>query len=117
MYFQRLQGRELAGCAADERPHMVRLIALVLGFAFLYIPILSMIVYSFNKSRLVTVWGGFSTEVVRPPVRERRRFSMPPGCRSSVAAMTATGAVVLGTLAGLALARFGRSADARCCPA
>jgi len=35
---------------------------LVFGFAFLYIPILSLIVYSFNKSRLATVWGGFSTE-------------------------------------------------------
>ena len=34
---------------------------LVLGFAFLYIPILSVIAYSFNDSRLVTVWGGFST--------------------------------------------------------
>ena len=39
-----------------------RLSALVFGFAFLYIPILSLIVYSFNKSRLVTVWGGFSTQ-------------------------------------------------------
>ena len=34
----------------------------MLGFAFLYVPILSLIVYSFNKSRLVTVWGGFSTQ-------------------------------------------------------
>ena len=35
---------------------------MALGFAFLYIPILSMIVYSFNESRLVTVWAGFSTK-------------------------------------------------------
>ena len=39
-----------------------RISVLVFGFAFLYIPILSLIVYSFNKSRLVTVWGGFSTQ-------------------------------------------------------
>ena len=35
---------------------------LCFGFAFFYIPILSMIVYSFNASRLATVWGGFSTK-------------------------------------------------------
>ena len=39
-----------------------RLSALLLGFVFLYGPIFSLIVYSFNKSRLVTVWGGFSTQ-------------------------------------------------------
>ena len=36
--------------------------ALGFGFAFLFIPILSMMVYSFNASRLATVWGGFSTK-------------------------------------------------------
>ena len=36
--------------------------AMAFGYAFLYVPIVSLIVYSFNKSRLVTVWGGFSTE-------------------------------------------------------
>ena len=40
----------------------VFLSCLVFGFAFFYLPILSMIVFSFNKSRLVTVWGGFSTD-------------------------------------------------------
>ena len=39
-----------------------RLGALIFGFVFLYGPILSLIVYSFNRSRLVTVWGGFSTQ-------------------------------------------------------
>ena len=41
---------------------LFRTLVLALGFAFLYIPIVSLIVYSFNKSRLVTVWGGFSTK-------------------------------------------------------
>ena len=39
-----------------------RMLALVLGFAFLYVPIVSLVVFSFNESRLVTVWGGFSTK-------------------------------------------------------
>ena len=38
---------------------------LTLGFAFLYIPILILVVYSFNESKLVTVWGGFSLEWYR----------------------------------------------------
>ena len=38
------------------------LVSIVLGFAFLYLPILLLVIYSFNESRLVTVWGGFSTK-------------------------------------------------------
>ena len=37
-----------------------RLVALCLGYAFLYVPLISVVIYSFNASRLVTVWGGFS---------------------------------------------------------
>ncbi len=84
-----------------------RLTVLVFGFAFLYIPILSLIVYSFNKSRLVTVWGGFSTEWYG------RLFSNEQILRAAwlslkIAAINATGAVVLGTLAALALTRLGK---------
>ena len=83
-----------------------RLTALVLGFAFLYIPIVSLIVYSFNESKLVTVWAGFSTkwygELLRNgPILNAAWLSL------KIAALTATLAVVLGTLSGLALARFG----------
>jgi putrescine transport system permease protein len=83
------------------------LTALVLGFAFLYIPILSVIVYSFNESKLVTVWGGFSTHWYGVLFEDRQ---MLEGVWLSlrIAAVTATGAVILGTLAGIALARFGR---------
>lgn len=86
---------------------MFRLSALVFGFAFLYIPILSLIVYSFNKSRLVTVWGGFSTQwygrlFANEQILNAAWLSL------KIAAINATGAVMLGTLAGLALARFGR---------
>jgi putrescine transport system permease protein len=84
-----------------------RLSVLVFGFAFLYVPILSLIVYSFNKSRLVTVWAGFSTEwygrlLSNHQVLDAAWLSL------KIASINATGAVILGTLAGLALARFGK---------
>lgn len=80
---------------------------LVLGFAFLYIPILSVIAYSFNESRLVTVWGGFSTKWYTELFNDHQMLS---GVWLSlrVATVTATGAVIFGTLAGLVLARFGK---------
>ncbi|MDF2096777.1 ABC transporter permease subunit [Aquibaculum arenosum] len=81
--------------------------ALCFGFAFLYGPILSLIIYSFNASRLVTVWGGFSTrwygELFRDPqIIDAALLSLRIG------AVNATFAVALGTLAGLAITRFGR---------
>jgi putrescine transport system permease protein len=84
-----------------------RLSVLVFGFAFLYIPILSLIVYSFNKSRLVTVWAGFSTEWYGRLLRNTQVLDAA-WLSLKIAAINATGAVILGTLAGLALARFGK---------
>ncbi|MFC4309057.1 ABC transporter permease subunit [Steroidobacter flavus] len=84
-----------------------RISVLVFGFAFLYIPILSLIVYSFNKSRLVTVWGGFSTQWYGR-LLENRQILDAAWLSLKIAAINATGAVILGTLAGLALARFGK---------
>jgi putrescine transport system permease protein len=84
-----------------------RLSVLVFGFAFLYIPILSLIVYSFNKSRLVTVWAGFSTEWYGRLLRNQQILDAA-WLSLKIAAINATGAVILGTLAGLALARFGK---------
>ena len=46
----------------NQKRSMFLLTALVFGFAFLYIPILILVIYSFNDSKLVTVWGGFSTK-------------------------------------------------------
>jgi putrescine transport system permease protein len=83
------------------------LTALVLGFAFLYIPILSVIVYSFNESKLVTVWGGFSTHWYGVLLEDRQMLEAV-WLSLRIAAVTATGAVIIGTLAGLVLARFGR---------
>jgi putrescine transport system permease protein len=81
--------------------------ALVLGFAFLYIPILSMVIFSFNESRLVTVWGGFSVKWYGELLRDERMLEAA-WLSLRIAAVTATGAVIIGTFAGLVLARFGR---------
>jgi putrescine transport system permease protein len=78
------------------------------GFLFLYVPIVSMIIYSFNNSRLVTVWNPDS-----PTLRwyvqlfKDRQILQAAWTSIEIAAMAATGAVILGTLAGLVLARFG----------
>jgi putrescine transport system permease protein len=78
----------------------------VLGFAFLYIPIISLVVYSFNASKLVTVWAGFSTKWYGELLRNQQILGAA-WLSLKIAAMSATIAVVLGTLAGLVLARFG----------
>ena len=83
-----------------------RAVSLTIGFAFLYIPIVSLIVYSFNTSRLVTVWGGFSTRWYGELLRNEQILNAA-WLSLKVAAMSATLAVVLGTLAGMTLARFG----------
>ena len=80
---------------------------LAFGFAFFYVPILSMIVYSFNASRLATVWGGFSTKWYsalwsNTKVIEALMLSL------KIALVSATIATILGTLAGIALVRMGK---------
>jgi len=83
--------------------------ALFVGFAFLYIPILSMIVYSFNNSRLVTVWDTDDSPTLKwyRVLFSNEQILSSAWLSIQVAAVTATGAVILGTLAGLVLARFG----------
>lgn len=80
---------------------------LAFGYAFLYIPLVLVIVYSFNDSRIATVWGGFSTRwyaelLQNDLVLDAAFLSL------RVAVTSATAATVLGTMAGLVLARFGR---------
>src|SRR5690606_536374 len=97
--------------AAGGGPLMRRIgfttVIAVIGFVFLYAPILSLVIYSFNASRLVTVWGGFSTrwygELLRDPQILRAAW-----ISLQIAVATATIAVVLGTLAAFVLMRFGR---------
>jgi putrescine transport system permease protein len=84
--------------------------ALAFGFAFLYVPIFSMIAYSFNASRLVTVWDGAHSPTLKWYVALFANGQITDAALLSVkiAAMNATGAVVLGTMTGFALVRFGR---------
>lgn len=81
--------------------------SLVLGFAFLYLPILLLIVFSFNASRLVTVWGGFSTQWYAALFRNEALMEAA-WVTLRIALLSATLATVLGTLAALALTRYGR---------
>jgi putrescine transport system permease protein len=78
---------------------------LCFGFAFFYVPILSMIVFSFNKSRLATVWGGFSTQWYGR-LFDNDQIIKAALLSLQIALVSATFATTLGTLAGLALARF-----------
>ena len=75
------------------------------GFAFLYVPILSMILFSFNKSRLATVWGGFSTQWYAKLFANRQIIDAAI-LSLEIALISATMATILGTMAGIALARF-----------
>jgi len=79
------------------------------GLAFLYLPILSMMFFSFNNSRLVTVWDSANSPTVKWYVQLFKDHQILSAAWLSiqVAAATATGAVILGTLAGLVLSRFG----------
>jgi len=82
---------------------------LLLGLLFLYVPIVSMIVYSFNYSRLVTVWDHENSPSLKwyGELLNDSELLRAAWLSVRVAAMSASAAVVLGTLAGLVLARFG----------
>ena len=77
------------------------------GIAVLYVPILALIAYSFNASRLVNVWGGFSTAWYVELLHNRQLLESAL-LSLEVAVSASTGAVVLGTLASIALVRFAR---------
>jgi len=82
-------------------------IAATLGFAFLYAPIVSMVVFSFNANRLVTVWSGFSLEWYGELFRDQQMLGAA-WLSVQIAAISATIALFLGTLAAVALVRFRR---------
>lgn len=81
--------------------------ALTLGFAFLYIPMIILIVYSFNESRLVTVWAGFSTKWYGE-LFQNDAFLAAAWVTLKVAFLSSTIATVLGTMAAYVLVRGGR---------
>ncbi len=87
------------------RLSFTNLTALALGLAFLYAPIAILVVYSFNASRLVTVWGGWSTQWYVALLEDRGMIDA--AVNSLVIAFgSAAFATVLGTMAALVLARF-----------
>ncbi|WP_210879579.1 ABC transporter permease [Roseovarius autotrophicus] len=81
--------------------------SLTLGFAFLYLPMLILIIYSFNASRLVTVWAGFSTQWYGT-LFSNQGFIDAAKVTLKVAVASSTVATVLGTMAALVLVRVGR---------
>ncbi len=81
--------------------------SLAFGIAFLYVPMIMLVIYSFNKSKIVPIWGGFSTKwygvlFESPEIWEAVSLSL------RIATVNACFATILGTLAGLALVRFGQ---------
>jgi len=81
--------------------------SVVLGFSFLYLPIILLVVYSFNESRLVTVWAGFSTRWYGELFRNQGILDAA-WVTIRVALISATVATGLGTLAAVALVRYTR---------
>lgn len=81
--------------------------SVALGLAFLYLPIVVLVVYSFNDSKLVTVWGGWSTRWYSELFRDEA-FMNAAKITVIVATVSATIATILGTLAAVVLIRMGR---------
>lgn len=80
-------------------------LALIVGYSFLYIPIIFLVFYSFNESKLVTVWGGFSTKWYST-LWQNDSIMAAAWVTLRIAFVSALAATVLGTFAGLVLARF-----------
>ena len=92
-----------------RRLSLFNVVSLTLGFAFLYIPMLILIIYSFNESRLVTVWAGFSTKWYGELFRNEAMMDAA-WVTLQVAFFSSTIATVLGTMAAYVLVRQGRFA-------
>ncbi len=90
-----------------QRASVFNIVTVALGLAFLYLPIAILIVYSFNASRLVTIWGGWSLEWYRVLLHDNAMLQAA-SISLRVAALSATLATVLGTCAAVALTRMGR---------
>ncbi|GIT86504.1 MULTISPECIES: ABC transporter permease [Roseobacter] len=81
--------------------------SLTLGFAFLYLPMLILIIFSFNESKLVTVWAGFSTKWYGE-LLQNEAFLDAAWVTIKVAVLSSTLATILGTMAAYVLVRGGR---------
>jgi len=90
---------------SQARNSRFTLAMLVLGFIFLYAPIISLMVYSFNESRLVTVWSGFSLKWYGELFRDKQLMDAA-WVSIKVAFWTACASVVLGTMAAMVMTRM-----------
>ncbi|SEO06881.1 putrescine transport system permease protein [Salinihabitans flavidus] len=81
--------------------------SLTLGFAFLYLPMIILVIYSFNDSKLVTVWAGFSTRWYGELI-QNDAFLDAAWVTIKVAGISSTLATVLGTMAAIVMVRMGR---------
>ena len=90
-----------------RRTAALRIGSLLVGFTFLYAPIALLVIYSFNASRLVAVWAGFSTHWYGVLIADDQ-FRSAAATSLEVAIMAASLALALGTLAGFAMARVSR---------
>jgi putrescine transport system permease protein len=91
----------------EQRQSPLLLAVLCIGIAILYVPILVLIAYSFNASSMVNVWGGFSTAWYGALLHNRQVLDAAL-LSIEVGVAASTGAVILGTLASVALVRFTR---------
>ncbi|MDC7743126.1 MULTISPECIES: ABC transporter permease [Rhizobium] len=83
------------------------IVSVTLGFAFLYLPIVLLVIFSFNESKLVTVWGGFSTKWYVSLLANQGLLDAA-WVTIRVGLLSATAATVLGTMAALTLVRYTR---------
>ena len=90
---------------SQPRNSRFTLAMLALGFIFLYAPIIILVVYSFNESRLVTVWSGFSVKWYGELFRDQQMMAAA-WVSVQVAFWTACASVVLGTMAAMVMTRF-----------
>jgi putrescine transport system permease protein len=90
-----------------RRASWFNIVAVALGLAFLYLPIAILVIYSFNASRLVSVWGGWSLRWYAALLEDRALLEAA-WVTLRIALLSATAATVLGTLAAIALVRHGR---------
>src|SRR6202044_3260983 len=93
--------------AMSRRITLFRAAALVLGFGFLYLPIALLVAYSFNRSRLVAVWGGWSLRWYATLATDDA-FRAAALTSLEIGVLAASLALVLGTCAGFSIARFAR---------
>ncbi|MBO0753846.1 MAG: putrescine ABC transporter permease PotI, partial [Bradyrhizobiaceae bacterium] len=84
---------------------LTNVVALALGLAFLYVPIGILVIYSFNASQLVTVWGGWSLRWYAALAEDRAMIDAALASLG-IAALSAALATLLGTMAAVALTRF-----------